>query len=125
CETCHFEGYVDGRIHYTGRGAVYMSTRPLLGLFNNRPYFSRALDRTMTQMVHNEFRVANQASGRDPWFSLSAADVPWLAHLGPLPGELSPVSLRRALMTFLMELSHRPNPAAKGRAQLTDLERDG
>src|SRR5262249_16370874 len=40
CETCHFEGYVDGRIHHTGRGDVHAVTKPLLGLFNNRPHFS-------------------------------------------------------------------------------------
>ncbi|MCL2448903.1 MAG: hypothetical protein FWD17_08150, partial [Polyangiaceae bacterium] len=43
CETCHFEGYTDGRTHYTGRADVYATTKPLLGLFNNRPHFSRAL----------------------------------------------------------------------------------
>ena len=42
CETCHFEGYGDGRIHHTGRGDVHAVTKPLLGLFNNRPHFSRA-----------------------------------------------------------------------------------
>src|SRR5690606_24233104 len=62
CETCHFEGYADGRIHYTGRGDVHAVTKPLLGLFNNRPHFSRALDRTMTIMVDNEFRAANKGN---------------------------------------------------------------
>ncbi|MEO7730331.1 MAG: hypothetical protein ABIY55_05125, partial [Kofleriaceae bacterium] len=42
CETCHHEGYVDGRTHYTGRDQVFATTRPLVGLFNNRPHFSRA-----------------------------------------------------------------------------------
>ena len=37
CEACHFEGYVDGRIHYTGRRDVIATSRPLRGLFNNRP----------------------------------------------------------------------------------------
>ena len=48
CETCHFEGYVDGRTHHTGRKDVRATTKPLLGLFNNRPHFSRALDRDLS-----------------------------------------------------------------------------
>ncbi|MEM9493429.1 MAG: c-type cytochrome, partial [Myxococcota bacterium] len=114
CETCHFEGYGDGRIHYTGRGQIHASTKPLRGLFNNRPHFSRALDRTMAIMVHAEFRVANRGNGRSPWFALRRAEMPWLSHLGAVPESLSPQFLRRSLMTFLMEFPHRPNPAAMG-----------
>ena len=123
CETCHHEGYVDGRTHYTGRDTVHATTRPLYGLFNDRPYFSRALDKTMTQMVHSEFRVANRHNGRDPWFSLTRADLPWLAHAGA-PAQMSPEFLREAFMTFLMDFSHRSNPAAD-HARFTDLERTG
>ena len=68
CETCHLEGYVDGRIHDTGRGPVRVTTKPLLGLFNNRPYFSRALDPDLATMVHNEFRVVGLRSRHDSWF---------------------------------------------------------
>jgi hypothetical protein len=125
CETCHHEGYVDGRIHYTGRGRVHATTRPLYGLFNNRPHFSRALDKTMTQMVHAEFRVANRHNGRDPWFALTRADVPWLEHVAGVPAQLSPELLREALMTFLMDFTHRSNPAAIDHARFTELERTG
>ncbi len=68
CETCHFEGYVDGRTHHTGRGDVHAVTKPLLGLFNNRPHFSRALDPDLVSVAFNEFRVAGAKSGRDPWY---------------------------------------------------------
>jgi hypothetical protein len=119
CETCHLEGYVDGRVHHTGRdtgrGDVQVTTRPLLGLFTLRPYFSRALDPDLTAMVHNEFRVAGRRSRHDPWFARSVADTPWLAYLGVGPEPLTPEMLRRALMTFLMEFTHRPNPMAFGR----------
>jgi hypothetical protein len=125
CETCHHEGYVDGRIHYTGRGDVHATTRPLYGLFNNRPHFSRALDKTMTQMVHAEFRVANRHNGRDPWFALTRADVPWLEYVAGAPAELSPERLREAFMTFLMDFTHRENPAAIDHARFTELERAG
>jgi hypothetical protein len=125
CETCHHEGYVDGRTHFTGRGQVYATTRPLYGLFNNRPHFSRALDKTMTQMVHAEFRVANRHNGRDPWFALTRADVPWLEHVAGAPAPLSPELLREAFMTFLMDFSHRSNPAAIDHARFTELERAG
>jgi len=125
CETCHHEGYVDGRTHFTGRGNVHATTRPLYGLFNNRPYFSRALDKTMADMVHAEFRVANRHNGRDPWFALTRADVPWLVHVDGAPELLSPELLREAFMTFLMDFTHRPNPAALDHARFTEREREG
>jgi len=125
CETCHHEGYVDGRVHFTGRDTVHATTRPLLGLFNNRPHFSRALDKTTSQMVHAEFRVANRHNGRDPWFTLGPADVPWLAQVPGIPAELSAAQLREAFMTFLSDFSHRANPAATSHAQFTDAERAG
>jgi hypothetical protein len=127
CETCHFEGYIDGRTHYTGRDKVFATTRPLRGLFNNRPYFSRALDKTMAQMVHAEFRVANRHNGRDPWFALSRADLPWLTYVEGAPAQLPAAQLREGFMSFLMDFAHRSNPAAARRepARFTDLERAG
>jgi hypothetical protein len=125
CETCHHEGYVDGRVHFTGRGRVFAATRPLLGLGNLRPYFSRALDRTMADMVHAEFRVANRHNGRDPWFALTRADVPWLDRVAGAPAELSPEQLRAAFMAFLADFTHRANPAAVERRRFTERERAG
>jgi hypothetical protein len=125
CETCHHEGYVDGRVHFTGRGQVFAATRPLLGLGNLRPYFSRALDRTMADMVHAEFRVANRHNGRDPWFALTRADVPWLDRVAGAPAELSPEQLRAAFMAFLADFTHRTNPAAVQHARFTERERAG
>jgi hypothetical protein len=125
CETGHFEAYGDGRVHFTGRGTVHASTKPLRGLFNNRPHFTRALDRSMAQMVHAEFRVANRWNGRDPWFALAAGDVPWLAAVDGLPPTMSAPYLRRALMSFLMELTFEPNQAVRGRRRFSPRERDG
>ncbi|MDP9149424.1 MAG: hypothetical protein M3O36_05730, partial [Myxococcota bacterium] len=125
CETCHFEGYVDGRTHHTGRGDVRATTKPLLGLFNNRPYFSRALDPDLTTMVDNEFRVAGAKSGHDSWFALAPRDYPWTEELALGAETLTPVALRRALMSFLMTFGHRPNPAVVGRSRWTDVERAG
>jgi hypothetical protein len=126
CETCHFEGWVDGRIHDTGReGDVHVTTRPLRGLFNDLPYFSRALDPDLTTMVHNEFRVAGRRSRHDPWFALEPSAVPWLASLdvgtGPIGGE----DLRRALMAFFMTFAHRPNPSVLERPRWSTVEREG
>ena len=126
CETCHFEGYVDGRIHHTGRGEVRVVTKPLLGLFNNRPHFSRALDPDLSTVAHAEFRVAGAESGHSPWFSLDPQAHPVLAALGRTEANLlDPLSLRRALMTFLMGFSHRQNPWTAGRISFSDLEREG
>lgn len=125
CETCHHEGYVDGRTHHTGRGDVFATTKPLVGLHGNRPYFSRALDPTMARMAHNEFRVANKASGRDPWFPLHRDDVAWMGEIEDAPEPLSPVFLRKSLMTYLIELEHVKNPATRGRRGFSPLERRG
>jgi hypothetical protein len=125
CETCHFEGQVDGRTHHTGRGEIHATTKPLVGLFNNRPHFSRALDPDLTTVADAEFRVAGALSNHDPWFSATPAEAAWLPRLGLPESALTPVELRRALMTFLMSFTHRPNPAAHGRTGFTDLEKEG
>jgi hypothetical protein len=104
---------------------LFATTRALYGLLNNPPHFSRALDKTMSQMVHAEFRVANRHNGRDPWFALTRADVPWLARVPDAPATLSPELLREAFMTFLMDFTHRANPAANDHARFTELERTG
>lgn len=125
CETCHFEGGVDGRTHYTGRGNVSVVTKPLFGLANNRPHFSRALDPDLSAVSHNEFRVAGAGSGRDPWFTLETRRFPWLRQLGIDRAELEPLELREALLSFLYGFSHAPNPRAQGRARLAPLEMAG
>ena len=128
CETCHFEGGTDGRVHHSGRGDVRVSTRPLLGLFNVAPHFSRAHDRDLTSVSHNEFRVANRGNPIDPWFSLTTARFPWLGELGVVETTLSPLELRRALLVFLARFSHAENPVAVRRPpqrRFDDTERRG
>jgi hypothetical protein len=125
CETCHFEGGVDGRTHHTGRGDVRATTKPLFGLLENRPYFSRALDPTLTKMVDNEFRVANAGGGADPWFTVDASEHPFLKQLGVKDEKLDAVELRRALMHFLAGFEHRPNPRTVGRTTFTPDEAEG
>ncbi|MGH1347463.1 MAG: hypothetical protein ACRBN8_38240 [Nannocystales bacterium] len=124
CETCHFEGTVDGRVHFTGRGEVYATTKTLRGLVGNQPHFSRALDRTTTGMIHNEFRVANANTPQDPWFALETAEFPWLATLTQAP-RYDPAQLRAAVLEFLAAFTPEPNPAAQGRSAFTPLERRG
>jgi hypothetical protein len=125
CETCHFEGGLDGRTHYTGRGAVSVVTKPLFGLANNRPHFSRALDRDLSSVSHNEFRVAGAGSGTDPWFAIESARFPWLRELGIERGQLSAFDLREALIAFLYAFSHDPNPRALARTAFSELEQQG
>jgi hypothetical protein len=125
CETCHFEGGVDGRVHHTGRGNVRATTKPLFGLLQNRPYFSRALDPTMSEMVHAEFRVANKGSGADPWFALDVASHPFVRRLGIEDEHVEPMELRRALVHFLASFPHLPNPATLGRARYSPDEARG
>jgi len=125
CETCHFEGNFDGRIHYTGRDDVYVVTKPLRGLFNNRPHFSRALDPDLATVSDHEFRVAGNGSGTDPWFEIRSVDYPWLSKLGVLDETLDPEALRRAFIAFLMGFTHSTNPAVVGRNDFDAGERRG
>jgi len=128
CETCHFEGGTDGRVHNSGRDDIRVSTRPLFGLFNDAPHFSRAHDRDLTSVCHNEFAVANRGNPVDPWFTLDPARFPWLAALGVGTGPLSPLELRRALLAFLARFSHEENPAVAAHAEprrFTAAERRG
>jgi hypothetical protein len=125
CETCHFEGGVDGRTHYTGRGDVSVVTKPLFGLANNRPHFSRAMDRDLSSVSHNEFRVAGAGNASDPWSTISTSRFPWLWELGMTRGEVSALEAREALLAFLYAFSHAPNPRAQGRSRFTPLEAKG
>jgi hypothetical protein len=125
CETCHFEGYVDGRTHHTGRGDVHATTKPLLGLFNNRPHFSRALDPDLSSVAENEFRVAGAHSGTDPHFAADVAKTPWIANLALTRGSYDSEELRLSLMSFLMRFTQRTNPSTVGRHAFTEEERTG
>lgn len=136
CETCHFEGRGDGRTHWTGRvdaqgRRVHATSKPLLGLFESRPYFSRALDRTLARMVDAEFRVANRHSPRDAWAPLAEQDLAWLATLPGWPGHaIEGEALRRALMAFVIRWTMPSNPRARTRAnaglrEFTELEARG
>lgn len=122
CETCHFEGEIDGRTHYTGRGHVFATTKTLRGLGNNVPVFSRAGDATLTSMVLSEFEVANQG---EPVFTLDRSAIPWLADLADLPESVGPLLQREALLTFLTEFRHGPNPLRTAGRPFGELEREG
>lgn len=131
CETCHFEGYVDGRTHHTGREEIHATTKPLVGLVGNRPYFSRALDPDLATVSHAEFRVAGAGSGTNPFFAVDprAPEHTWLEHLG-VREAVEPLELRRSLLRFLVDFSHRPNPAVvirtgAQRTSFDSLEREG
>jgi hypothetical protein len=129
CETCHFEGTVDGRVHFTGREDIHAATKPLLGLFVNRPHFSRALDRTLAVMVDNEFAVANKGGSQvdaeaRAQFSVSPEQTPWVAELG-VDAPLQPEALRRAFMAFFVAFDHEPSPRVQARTGLSMLEQRG
>lgn len=108
CETCHYEGTFDGRVHYTGRGRVFATTKTLRGLANNVPLFSRAGDRSLASMVIAEFQAANQ--GRQDAFSIKVSDFPWLRAWEGLPAILTPIALRESFLSFFVDFKHRPNP---------------
>lgn len=112
CETCHFEGGTDGRVHNSGRDEILVSTRPLFGLANAGPHFSRAHDPDLTSVSHNEFTVANRGNPVDPWFELDATRFPWLQSLGSVQPSVPALEMRTALLHFLRRFSHEENPFA-------------
>jgi hypothetical protein len=116
CEACHLEGGTDGRVHATGRGEVRANTKPLFGIANNAPHFTRALDRDTTAMVFAEFRVASARSGASEWFDLDDAPDDYLAGL-PWAADVatSAWGLRRAMLDFFFDFAHPPSEAAGGR----------
>ena len=117
CESCHLQGGTDGRVHQTGRtsadGPVTATTKPLWGLFQNPPLFTRALDRSVAVMAHAEVKVANANSPQDPWFSARVDDD---------DDAVSPLEMRRALIAFFASSDPPPNPRAAGRSRLDDDE---
>ncbi len=107
CEACHPDGGVDGRVHETGRAddgghPVVASTKPLWGLFQNPPLFSRAYDDSVSAMVHAEVGVANAKTHRGPWTPLFIPiDAPLLRDVvsaDEVADVVSPVLQRRAML---------------------------
>jgi hypothetical protein len=126
CETCHFELGIDGRTHLTGRDDdTSATTKPLYGLLENGPHFTRALDRDLTEVAHNEVRVANLHVPVNPWLAIDRGSAPWLDALidEPEPGLYGPAGVRRAIVDVLAALAHRPT--LRGGAPFADLERRG
>ncbi len=119
CEACHFEGGIDGRVHYTGRQDIHATTKTLRGLARNVPLFSRAGDESLSSMVLAEFQVANQ--GSQDVFEMQPSHHPWLASIEGLPDLLTPLELRRAFLAFFIDFEHRPNPWRLHRKSLDTL----
>jgi hypothetical protein len=123
CEACHFRGGVDGRRHHTGRGAVHATTKPLSGLAQNTPLFTRALDPDVATMVYAEFEVASRGSGHPGWVDLREIDLPWLALVDG-GCDLSPLAQRQALARYLQERPFEPNlDALREDAWTAEVER--
>lgn len=130
CETCHLGGGADGRVHNTGRGThgeeITATTKPLWGLFENPPLFTRALDRSVAVMVHAEFKVANARSPQDPWFSAHVSDDGSDDGSDAASDEVvGPLQLRRALIAFFAGFDPPANPRAFARDTLNDDEARG
>ena len=123
CEACHFEGNTDGRVHFTGRRNIHAATKPVRGLADNVPLFSRGGDETLSTMVMAEFLVANQ--NRQGVFSIPKARLAWTAGMPDWPETLSPLALRQGLVAFFVDFNHAANPWRTGHPKLTDGARRG
>ena len=107
CEACHPQGGFDGRTHYTGRSNVFVTTRPLFGLPENLPLFSRAGTADIPAMVVAEFDVANQGSSH---FEIEKLGAGWLDTIEALPSVMGPLELRRAFVDFFYDFKSPINP---------------
>lgn len=132
CEACHDDGGVDGRRHSSGRfgpdGEVVVTTKPLRGLFQNAPLFSRAFDPSVSAMVHADVGVANAGTPRDPWTPLvPALDAPFLRDIvgDAFDDVIDPVTQRRALLHFFADLAPLPVPSRRMTPTSQDWERFG
>ncbi len=123
CEACHFEGTMDGRVHFTGRDNIHASTKTVLGLANNVPLFSRGGTEGLATMVLAEFKVTNQ--DRRDQFVIRRDEHPWLSKLGEIPKALNPLQLRRGFMAFFVNFEHRPNPWRLKNQGLDELAKEG
>ena len=123
CEACHFEGGIDGRVHFTGRGDVHATTKPIAGLAHNVPLFSRAGDETLSAMVMAEFLVANQH--RQGNFVIQTERHPWMSEWFSGPESISPLQQRESLLAFFVALTPKPNPWRIRRKALSDEARRG
>lgn len=115
CEACHDDGRTDGRRHgsgrFTGDDEVMVTTKPLRGLFQNAPLFSRAFDSSVAAMVHAEVRVANAGTPRDAWTPIVVGlDAPFLRDVvGRAFGDvIDPVTQRRAMLHFFAGFDPMP-----------------
>lgn len=143
CEACHLDGGIDGRTHNTGRTTtaglsatqnttdppiavpILATTKPLFGLWGNRPYFSRALDKNLATVAHAEFRAAGGGSNTDPWFDLDKNQYPWMAFLDPqqhLPQNLDGALLRNAVLVFLRDFTAPRNKLHVSNGKIHDVE---
>jgi mono/diheme cytochrome c family protein len=123
CEACHIEGKMDGRVHFTGRRDIHAATKPVHGLANNVPLFSRCGDETLSAMVMAEFQVANQ--NRKGVFSIPKARYAWTAAMPHWPETLSPFALRQGLVAFFVDFTPSANPWRIAHPKLTDGARRG
>lgn len=123
CEACHFEGRIDGRIHYTGRDDIYATTKPLYGLANNVPLFSRGGDESLSSMVMAEFIVANQR--RKAFFTIRKEHYPWMSTVDDWPDTLTPLALREGLLAFFMALAPPPHAWRAKHPDFNDRARQG
>jgi hypothetical protein len=123
CEACHFEGRIDGRVHYTGRRDIHATTKPVHGLANNVPLFSRGGDETLSSMVMAEFLVANQK--RRGVFSIPKGRYAWTAGTPDWPETLSPLALRQGLVAFFVDFNPAANPWRSRHPKLTEGARRG
>lgn len=120
CNSCHWDGHTDHRLHPGMREVRWEQTRPLGGVGALSPVFTPGQASSLAGAVEGLVRVL------DPRFWEPARDQWWLRGRtlqGPGgPVELSAHEVRRALLAWLAERPVEPGPL---RGPLSDEARAG
>lgn len=134
CESCHWEGLSDHRVHPGFLEQRRETTRPAVGMRGVAPVFSPMQSATLTEAVEGFVSTLDvrywTRPERAPVLAPVVVSVP--AAGGPLPITLSPASVREALVAWLMTAAPEPGPlrlpdgglSAEARRGLHLFERD-
>lgn len=125
CDTCHWDGGSDGRLHPGLLESRLETTRPLDGVGQTRPIFSTAGAETLADAVEGLFRSL------DDRFYAPAPAGPWweepreVALEGGRRVSVSASEARVALTRFVASLPVRPGPLRRPGEPLSPQAREG
>lgn len=127
CDSCHWNGLTDHRMHPGFLEQRREATRPVAGMRGIAPAFSPMQSATVTDAVEGlvsslDLRYWTEHD-RTPFLVDVALTVP--TRTGTTRVQLSPEEVRRALVAYVMTLSPAPGPLREPDGTLRPLARRG